>query len=100
MDTKPNSQSKQGSPINGIPGVVEWIMTNGGTVSQFNAHVLTCKVLGLNCRYFVTEGWVGVKTDTCPPGKAVECRTLAEFISVIQAHSAKFKPQAFAAQLS
>jgi len=70
-------------PVRGIPGVVEWVLANNGTVQQFNPHVLLCEVRGLKCRYFVTEGWIGVKTETCPSGKAIECLTLGEFVSTV-----------------
>ena len=67
----------------GVPGLVEWVLSKGGTVSQFNQHVLFLEVFGVKSRYFVTENWVGVKKEGCPPGKAVECRTLEEFITAV-----------------
>jgi len=74
-------------PVRGIPGVVEWVIANEGIVKQFNSHVLLCEVRGLNCRYFVTEGWVGVKTKGCPSGKSIECLTLEKFVSTVEEHA-------------
>lgn len=73
-----------GQMVRGVPGVVEWILANNGTVKQFNQHVLMCEVLGVKCRYFITEGWIGVKTENCPSGKAIECLTLDEFVSTVE----------------
>ena len=66
-----------------LSGVVEWIVSEGGTVSAFNKYVMWGRIHGVPYRYFFTEGWIGLITD----GRAeyaVEYKTLNEFQSKVK----------------
>ncbi len=41
-----------------LHGVVEYVLSNGGTIKQFNNYVITGKINDLNYRYFVSEHWI------------------------------------------
>jgi hypothetical protein len=71
-----------------LHGVMEWISLQGGTINTFNPGLLTGKVRGLCYRYFITEGWIGVRQPDCPAGQSVECRSLVEFVDTVQAAAA------------
>ena len=68
-------------------GVLEWISLQGGTFNAFNPGLITGKVRGLTYRYFITEGWIGLKTPDCPAGKAIECLTVEGFQDALETHA-------------
>ena len=85
IDTAPSVGS------GGLFGVIEWISLQGGTFNAFNPGLITGKVRGLTYRYFITEGWIGLKTPNCAAGKAIECRTTEDFQDALE-HYAPSSP--------
>ena len=65
-----------------LHGLVEWVMAQGGTVKQFNEHILLGRVRGIRYRYFVTERWAGVLLGST--ARAIECLTTEAFIKTIE----------------
>lgn len=94
MNTNPTIEN-QGSAVSvgsdRLFGVIEWISLQGGTFNAFNPGLITGTVRGLTYRYFITEGWIGLKTPDCSPGKAIECRTAEDFQDVLE-HYAPSSP--------
>lgn len=62
-----------------LSGLLEWINARGGTVSCFTPGIFQGEVAGMQYRYFVTEGWVSLRTPSSPAGKGVECKSLPQF---------------------
>lgn len=60
-------------------GVLEWIASENGMINQFSAGVLQGIVHKMHYRYFISEGWVGLKTPSCPTGTYEEYKTLKSF---------------------
>lgn len=61
-------------------GVLEWVSSQGGDFSNFNPGLIQGTVRGLRYRYFIDEGWIGLRDAKFNPGESVECKTLSEFI--------------------
>lgn len=80
-------------------GVLEWISLQGGTFNAFNPGLITGKVRGLTYRYFITEGWIGLKAPDCPAGRAVECLTVEHFKDALEIHAPNTVGQATAKPL-
>jgi hypothetical protein len=60
-------------------GVIEWIVLQGGTITKFNNYIILGEIHNLRYRYFFSEGWIGLFTNDCPPGKSWEIKSLDEF---------------------
>jgi hypothetical protein len=74
-------------------GVLEWISLQGGTFNAFTPGLITGKVRGLTYRYFITEGWIGLKALGCPAGKAIECLTVEDFQCALEIHAPNAKAE-------
>jgi hypothetical protein len=74
-------------------GVLEWISLQGGTFNAFTPGLITGKVRGLTYRYFITEGWIGLKAPGCPAGKAIECLTVEDFQCALEIHAPNAKAE-------
>ena len=70
-------------------GTIEWIVSQDGTVEIFNSHVVMGHVHRLHYRYFISEGWIGLKTPTCPPGKSLCYSSLKSFIKSVETYKDK-----------
>jgi len=65
-------------------GVIEWIINQDGTIEKFNSNIVIGEVRGLKYRYFISEGWIGLRTDDCPVGKIREYTTCDNFINGVK----------------
>ena len=65
-------------------GVLEYIIGQGGTINVFNPMVVYGEIFGITYRYFMTEGWIGLKCPDCPPGKSESFESFEEFVIAIQ----------------
>ena len=63
-------------------GVVEWISEQGGSVKTFNPGILYGMVHGLEYRYFIIEGWIGLMPEGYS-GRAIECWSVTEFKNAV-----------------
>jgi hypothetical protein len=85
MTTQETSEGHIGSSA--LFGVLEWISLQGGTFNAFNPGLITGKVRGLTYRYFIAEGWIGLKTPDCTAGKATECLNIEDFRYALEIHA-------------
>lgn len=65
-------------------GVLEWILFQGGTVRKFNNHIIHGEIHGLSYRYFISEGWISLRTRTCPVGKGWESKSVGDFSYMVE----------------
>ncbi len=73
-------------------GVIEWIASQEGSTINFHGEpqagnlLISGEVKGMKYRYFLNEGWIGLKTEACQKGKSIECRTLDYFIMMVDCY--------------